>query len=79
MGPSASFPCAAPSYAPGGDILYGGADLTLPGATGYYFDVIYVSIMVQVATVLTDWAWLLFLAVRALQAESLVTNLGAQA
>ena len=52
-----------PTYAASGEILDGGAELTLPGATGYYFDVIYICVLVQVATILTDWAWLLFLLV----------------
>ena len=57
--------CAAPSHGPGGELIDGGADLGQSGFTGYYFDAIYICIAVQLATLLSDWFWLLFLSVSA--------------
>ena len=55
---------AVPTYGQGGEILDGGADLTLSGITGYSFDVIYLCILVQLVTILSNWGWLIFLVVR---------------
>ena len=55
---------AAPSHGAGGELIDGGADLGQPGFIGYYFDAIYICIAVQLATLLSDWFWLLFLSVR---------------
>ncbi len=57
--------CAAPSHGASGELIDGGADLGQSGFTGYYFDAIYICIAVQLATLLSDWFWLLFLSVRA--------------
>ena len=56
---------AAPTHGVGGELIDGGADLGQAGFTGYYFDAIYICIAVQLATLLSDWFWLLFLSVRA--------------
>ena len=58
------YPCAAPTHGTGGELIHGGSDLAQPGFTGYYFDAIYICIAVQLATILSDWFWLLFLSVR---------------
>ena len=54
---------AVPTYGQGGEIIDGGADLTLPGVTGYSFDIIYLCILVQLVTIVTNWGWLIFLLV----------------
>ena len=54
---------AAPTYGAGGEIIDGGADLGQAGFTAYYFDAIYIGIAVQLGSILSDWFWLLFLAV----------------
>lgn len=39
---------AAPAYAAGGELLDGGADLNRGGVCGYYHDVLYITVFVQV-------------------------------
>lgn len=60
---------AAPHFAPGGEILYSGADLKQGGVLSYYHDLLYLAIFAQLGGVVTWWAWLAFLAVRAVCGE----------
>lgn len=55
---------AAPTYAPTGALVDGGAPLR-EGLPAYAFDVVYLAAFCVVASVATPWAWLVFLAVPA--------------
>lgn len=52
-----------PTYTERGEIEDGGADLSLGGLTGYYHDLIYISIFVQLASLISGYFWLVFLVV----------------
>ncbi len=52
-----------PSYGPGGELISGGGDLALGGVTAYYFDAIYISVFVQIATIASSKFWLVYLVV----------------
>jgi len=54
---------AAVEYDTQGELTYGGADLAGKGIVEYYFDLIYITWFVQVATVWSDWFWLIYLVV----------------
>lgn len=54
---------AEPTYSASGDIEDGGADLNLGGLTGYYHDLIYLSVFVQLASLLSSYFWLTYLLV----------------
>ncbi len=58
---------AVPSYGPGGELISGGGDLTLGGVTAYYFDAIYISVFVQVATIVSAKFWLVYFLVSAMR------------
>eukprot|EP00798_Chlamydomonas_sp_ICE-L_P001428 gene1428-32800_t len=52
---------ATPVYAANGDLVDGGADLSMKGMCGYYHDLLYITIFVQAAGAFTNWAWYAFL------------------
>lgn len=56
----------APAYGPSGELLYSGQDLKVGGVMSYLHDVIYITLFVQLAGCVTDYAWLAFLLVRSL-------------
>lgn len=56
---------AVPTYGAGGELIDGGGDLALGGVTAYYFDAIYIAVVVQFLTVLSSKFWLVFLVVPA--------------
>jgi len=45
---------AAPVYGPGGELLDGGADLSMKGACAYYHDLLYITSFVQVGRLGAD-------------------------
>ena len=55
---------ASPKYAPlekGGGLVSGGADLGQAGVIEYTWDILYVTIFVQLGTgFLSDWLWLVY-------------------
>ena len=55
---------AAPTYAPlekGGTLISGGSDLSQPGVLEYSWDMLYVTMFVQLATAfISDWFWLIY-------------------
>ncbi|KAJ2908308.1 hypothetical protein GGI21_003015, partial [Coemansia aciculifera] len=52
-----------PRYDPGGILISSGTDLSQPGLVSYMFDYIYVSWLVHLLSLLTKWAWALYLAI----------------
>ncbi|KAL6756684.1 hypothetical protein V8C86DRAFT_49570 [Haematococcus lacustris] len=55
---------AAPVYDPSsGELLDGGADLDMKGFCGYYHDVLYITVIVQVLSAVSPWFWYLYLVV----------------
>ncbi|KAJ1666518.1 hypothetical protein GGF38_002873 [Coemansia sp. RSA 25] len=52
-----------PRYDPGGILIDSGADLSQPGLVSYMFDYIYVSWLVHLLSLMTKWAWCLYLAI----------------
>ncbi|KAJ2488908.1 hypothetical protein IWW37_004445 [Coemansia sp. RSA 2050] len=52
-----------PRYDPGGILIDSGTDLSQPGLVSYMFDFIYVSWLVHLLSLLTKWAWCLYLAI----------------
>ncbi|KAJ2053241.1 hypothetical protein GGI03_000564 [Coemansia sp. RSA 2337] len=52
-----------PRYDPGGILIDSGTDLSQPGLVSYMFDYIYVSWLVHLLSLLTKWAWCLYLAI----------------
>ncbi|KAJ2059970.1 hypothetical protein GGI17_004082 [Coemansia sp. S146] len=52
-----------PRYDPGGILIDSGTDLSQPGLVSYMFDYIYVSWLVHLLSLLTKWAWGLYLAI----------------
>ena len=54
---------AAASYNEKGELVDGGADLKMKGLCGYYHDLLYLTIIVQVAACLSNWAWYIYLSV----------------
>ena len=52
-----------PTYGERGELIDGGADLTLGGITAAYFDAIYIAAFVQVTAVLSGKFWLVLLVV----------------
>ncbi|KAJ2398713.1 hypothetical protein GGI23_003082 [Coemansia sp. RSA 2559] len=52
-----------PRYDPGGILVDAGTDLSQPGLVSYMFDYLYVSWFVHSLSLLTRWAWLLYLAI----------------
>ncbi|KAJ2796672.1 hypothetical protein FBU31_006731 [Coemansia sp. 'formosensis'] len=52
-----------PRYDPGGILIDSGTDLSQPGLVSYMFDYIYVSWLVHLLSLLTKWAWTLYLAI----------------
>ena len=50
-------------YGPTGELVDGGADLSLGGMCSYYHDLIYLAAIVQLASVFTDRIWWSFLLV----------------
>lgn len=57
-------------YGPTGELVDGGADLSMGGMCSYYHDLIYLAAVVQVAATFTDRIWWSFLLVRALFMQS---------
>lgn len=54
---------AEPAYSDSGELIYGGADLSMAGMCSYYHDVLYVSVFVQVASCLSSYFWYVYLVV----------------
>lgn len=54
---------AEPTIGPGGELISGGGDLALGGVTAYYFDALYIAILVQITTIISSKFWLIFLVV----------------
>ncbi|KAG2485419.1 hypothetical protein HYH03_015801 [Edaphochlamys debaryana] len=54
---------AEPEYGANGELVYGGADLSMGGMCGYWHDLLYISVFVQVATCITTWFWFTLLIV----------------
>ena len=53
---------ASPKYAPGGALQSAGADLSQPGVIEYTWDILYVTMFVQLTTAFfSDWFWLIYL------------------
>eukprot|EP00963_Diacronema_lutheri_P007365 scaffold649_cov347-Pavlova_lutheri.AAC.4 len=52
---------AKPTYGPNGDLVDGGADLSLGGTLEYLHDVLYITVFVHAATIVSDWFWLAYL------------------
>ncbi|KAJ2658839.1 ndufa8, NADH-ubiquinone oxidoreductase complex I 19kd subunit [Coemansia sp. RSA 1200] len=52
-----------PRYDPGGILVDAGTDLSQPGLVSYMFDYLYVSWFVHLLSLVTRWAWLLYLAI----------------
>ena len=67
---------AAPTYAPTGALLDGGARLR-EGLPAYAFDVVYLAAFCVVASAATPWVWLVFLAVPAYAVYALWTTVHA--
>ncbi|KAI3429460.1 hypothetical protein D9Q98_005552 [Chlorella vulgaris] len=63
----------APAYGPSGELLYSGQDLKVGGVMSYLHDVIYITLFVQLAGCVTDYAWLAFLLIPAYALYMLVT------
>ena len=55
---------AGPTYSAGGELTDGGEALDQGGLLGYYQDLTYICILVQVLSLATRRAWLAFLSVR---------------
>ena len=52
---------AAPKYKPSGDLVSAGTDLSQAGLIEYTWDILYVTIFVQLGTgFLSDWLWLVY-------------------
>ncbi len=54
---------AVPTIGSGGELISGGGDLALGGVTAYYFDTLYIAILVQITTIISSKFWLIFLVV----------------
>ncbi|KXZ43094.1 hypothetical protein GPECTOR_102g47 [Gonium pectorale] len=54
---------AEPEYNDKGDITYPGADLSMGGMCGYWHDLLYISIFVQVTSSLSSYFWYTLLVV----------------
>eukprot|EP00898_Chlorokybus_atmophyticus_P001526 jgi/Chlat1/2374/Chrsp17S02638 len=54
---------AAPVYGSDGELVDGGADLSMGGMCEYYHDIIYITAFVQVASIFSGKFWLLWLVV----------------
>eukprot|EP00475_Leptophrys_vorax_P013389 TRINITY_DN19785_c0_g1_i1.p1 TRINITY_DN19785_c0_g1~~TRINITY_DN19785_c0_g1_i1.p1 ORF type:complete len:174 (+),score=20.94 TRINITY_DN19785_c0_g1_i1:94-615(+) len=54
---------AEPSFDDAGGLLDGGADLSMGGMCAYLHDIIYITAFVQVASILSDWFWLVYLVI----------------
>ncbi|KAJ1667463.1 hypothetical protein IW140_000824 [Coemansia sp. RSA 1813] len=52
-----------PRYDPGGILIDAGTDLSQPGLVSYMFDYLYVSWFVHSLSLVTRWAWLLYMAI----------------
>ncbi|KAJ2158166.1 hypothetical protein GGF46_003973 [Coemansia sp. RSA 552] len=52
-----------PRYDPGGVLVDAGTDLNQPGLVSYMFDYIYISWFVHSLSLVTRWAWMLYLAI----------------
>ena len=53
---------ASPKYAPGGALVSAGTDLSQPGVIEYTWDILYVTMFVQLTTAFfSDWFWLIYL------------------
>ena len=58
---------AEPTYGPSGELVDGGADLSMGGMCSYYHDLIYLAAIVQVASIVSDRIWWSFLVVSSCQ------------
>lgn len=54
---------AKPTYGPNGELLDGGADLSMGGTLEYLHDVLYITVFVHTASIITDWFWLAYLVI----------------
>ncbi|KAJ1875975.1 hypothetical protein LPJ55_000155 [Coemansia sp. RSA 990] len=52
-----------PRYDPGGILVSAGTDLSQPGLVSYMFDYIYITWFVHLLSLLTKWAWALYLSI----------------
>ncbi|KAI8326113.1 DUF788-domain-containing protein [Martensiomyces pterosporus] len=52
-----------PRYDPGGVLLDAGTDLSQPGLISYMFDFIYISWAVHLLSLVTKWAWVLYVVI----------------
>lgn len=54
---------ARPAYGPNGELVDGGADLSLGGTLEYLHDVLYVTAFVHTMTLVSDWFWMVYLVI----------------
>ncbi|KAJ1856091.1 hypothetical protein LPJ73_002233, partial [Coemansia sp. RSA 2703] len=54
---------ARPRYDASGVLVDGGTDLSQPGLVSYMFDYIYVTWFVHVLSLVTRWAWMVYLVI----------------
>ncbi|GFR50074.1 hypothetical protein Agub_g12218 [Astrephomene gubernaculifera] len=54
---------AEPEFNEKGEVVYGGADLSMGGMCAYWHDLLYISIFLQVATCLSTYFWYTLLVV----------------
>ncbi|GLC35658.1 hypothetical protein PLESTB_000002900 [Pleodorina starrii] len=54
---------AEPEFSDKGEVVYGGADLSMGGMCAYWHDLLYISIFVQVASCLSAYFWYTLLVV----------------
>mmetsp|Transcript_12543 Transcript_12543/g.27052 ORF Transcript_12543/g.27052 Transcript_12543/m.27052 type:complete len:173 (+) Transcript_12543:104-622(+) len=54
---------AEPVYNDKGELIDGGSDLSMGGMCGYYHDLIYISVFVQISASFSNWFWLVYLLV----------------
>ncbi|CAI5518055.1 unnamed protein product [Closterium sp. Naga37s-1] len=56
---------AEATYDETGQLIDGGSDLNMGGLCGYLHDIIYITAFVQIASILSDWFWLIYLIIPA--------------
>ncbi|KAH7387297.1 hypothetical protein KP509_16G015500 [Ceratopteris richardii] len=55
---------AKPSYDEDGELIDGGYDMTGGGISSYLHDILYITVFVQLTSILSDKFWLVYLVVR---------------
>ena len=66
---------AAPIYDSSGELVDGGADLSMKGMCGYYHDLLYITIFVQITASFTKWGWYTYLLIPSYGLWKLMENL----